>query len=101
MNLGLRDGNMGFKANARKHQKKSGDGAKKSSSAVKEGVIPCGKKSCEGFADKDMGGRSLSIDNAIETWGDGGYTERKGRVRVCKSCYKLWKKDNKSDKDTY
>jgi hypothetical protein len=48
-----------------------------------------------------MGGRSLSIDNAVETWGDSGYTERKGRVRVCKSCYKVWKKDNKSDVDTY
>jgi hypothetical protein len=48
-----------------------------------------------------MGGRSLSIDNAVETWGDSGYTERKGRVRVCKSCYKEWKKDNKADKDTY
>ena len=92
---------MGFKANARKHQKKSGEESKKSSSKVKEGVISCGIKSCEGFADKNMGGRSLSIDNAVETWGDSGYTERKGRVRVCKSCYKVWKKDNKSDMDPY
>ena len=92
---------MGFKANARKHQKKSGDESKKTTTSAKEGAIPCGRKSCEGFADKDMGGRSLSIDNAIEIWGDSGYTERKGRVRVCKPCYKLWKKENKSDKDTY
>lgn len=92
---------MGFKANARKHQKKTGEESKKSASSVKEGVISCGIKSCEGFADKNMGGRSLSIDNAVETWGDSGYTERKGRVRVCKSCYKVWKKDNKSDVDTY
>ena len=92
---------MGFKANARKHQKKSGEDSKKSANTTKEGVISCGRKSCEGFADKNMGGRSLSVDNAIETWGDSGYTERKGRVRVCKPCYRLWKKENKSDKDTY
>jgi hypothetical protein len=92
---------MGFKANARKHQKISGADKKKATSTKKEGVISCGIKSCDGFADKNMGGRSLSIDNAVETWGDSGYTERKGRVRVCKSCYKEWKKDNKADKDTY
>ena len=91
---------MGFKANARKHQKKSGADKKKATSTKKEGVISCGIKSCDGFADKSFGGRSLSIDNAIDVWGDSGYTERKGRVRVCKGCYRKWKKDNKSE-DTY
>jgi len=92
---------MGFKAKARKHKADSGEttDAQKSSSA-KVGEIPCGIKSCQRFADKSLGGRSLSIDNAIDVWGDGGYQERKGRVRVCKSCYRKWKKDNKAE-DTY
>ena len=92
---------MGFKAKARKHKgnsEKESQGNKRS--PVIEGQIPCGIKSCDGFADKSMGGRSLSIDNAIDVWGSGGYDERKGRVRVCKSCYRKRKKDNKSE-DTY
>ena len=52
-----------------------------------EGEIPCGVNTCEKFADKSFGGRSLSIDNAVDVWGDSGYTQRKGRVHVCKSCY--------------
>lgn len=92
---------MGFKAKARKHKADSGNivdiSAKKTK---KEGEIPCGINGCDGFADKGFGGRSLSIDNAIDVWGDSGYTQRKGRVRVCKSCYRKWKKDSKAE-DTY
>ena len=86
---------MGFKAKARKHKSESGEetGTEKKSSA-KVGEIPCGVKSCDGFADKSFGGRSLSIDNAIDVWGDSGYTERKGRVRVCKGCYINYFQDN-------
>ena len=92
---------MGFKAKARKHKPDSendSDLTKKSS--AKEGDIACGVKTCDGYADKSFGGRSLSLDNAIDVWGDSGYVERKGRVRVCKSCYRKWKKDNKSE-DSY
>ena len=91
---------MGFKAKARKHNP---DGNKKDDAKGKksnEGELACAVKGCEKFADKRNGGRSLSIDNAIDVWGSGGYEERKGRVRVCKSCYRKWKKDNKSE-DTY
>ncbi len=92
---------MGFKAKARKHKGDSGKNPKDNKkTTVTEGQISCGIKSCDGYADKSMGGRSLSIDNAIDVWGSGGYEERKGRVRVCKSCYRKWKKDNKSE-DTY
>lgn len=66
----------------------------------KAGEIPCGISSCDGFSDKHKGGRSLSQENAIETWGEGGFTVRKSRVRVCKGCYKAWKKDNKDDSST-
>ena len=62
---------MGFKAKARKHKPDSendSDSTKKSS--TKEGEIPCGVKTCDGYADKSFGGRSLSLDNAIDVWGD-------------------------------
>ena len=92
---------MGFKAKARKHKGNSDDSSEgKKKPSVIVGDIPCGIKSCDGFADKSLGGRSLSIDNAIDVWGSSGYEERKGRVRVCKGCYRKWKKDNKSE-DTY
>ena len=79
-------------SNSRKKNKKE--------SVKKAGEISCGIASCDGFSDKHMGGRSLSQENAIETWGEGGFTVRKNRVRVCKGCYKAWKKDNKDDNNT-
>ena len=88
---------MGFKAKARKQKKDAGEEQKKSKSNTKVGELPCGVKDCENFADKSMGGRSLSIDDAIDMWGSNGYEMRKGRVRVCKSCYRKWKKENKYD----
>ena len=66
----------------------------------KVGEIPCGINGCDGYADKHMGGRSLSQENGIETWGEGAFTVRNNRVRVCKACYRVWKKDNKDDKNT-
>ena len=77
--------------------------SKKKGSKAKEdktGEMPCCINDCKGFADKHMGGRSLSQENAIETWGEGTFTVRKNRVRVCKSCYRAWKKDNKDEKNT-
>jgi hypothetical protein len=67
----------------------------------KQGEIPCCISNCDGFSDKHMGGRSLSQENAIETWGEGGFSVRKNRVRVCKGCYKVWKKDNKDDNNSH
>ena len=90
-------GLMGFKAKARKHRKDAGEDKKNAKKVVKEGELPCGVRDCEKFADKSMGGRSLSIDDAIDMWGSSGYEARKGRVRVCKSCYRKWKKESKTD----
>jgi hypothetical protein len=92
---------MGFKAKARKHKSDAGETNDSTSKKTKkEGEIPCGVNICDKFADKSFGGRSLSIDNAIDVWGESGYTQRKGRVRVCKSCYRKWKKDSSSE-DSY
>ncbi len=88
---------MGFKARARKHRKDAGEDGAKTTAAEKGGELPCAVKGCNNFADKSLGGRSLSVDDAIEMWGSGGYETRKGRVRVCKSCYRKWKKENKND----
>jgi hypothetical protein len=88
---------MGFKAKARKHRKDAGEDVTKQKSTKATGEMPCGVRDCENFADKAVGGRSLSIDDAIDMWGSSGYQARKGRVRVCKSCYRKWKKENKND----
>ena len=87
---------MGFKAKARKHKKDAGDDPKKATSS-KKGELPCGVRDCDNFADKSMGGRSLSVDDAIDMWGSSGYEMRKGPCSGCKSCYRKWKKENKSD----
>ena len=78
--------------------KRKKSGAKKEK---KPGEIPCGISSCSNFADKHLGGRSLSQENAIDTWGKDAFTCRKNRVTVCKSCYKAWKQDNKDESNSH
>ena len=85
---------MGFKARARANQPKGDDQQKKKD--VKAGKEPCGVNSCDGWADSTMGGRSLSVTDAEDMWGK-SVTVRKNRVRVCKSCYRTWKKTNKQE----
>jgi len=79
----------------RQPRKSSRSGA--SNAANKDPEIPCGVKGCEGFSDKQVGGRSLGTEDAQDVWGDSGVETRKGRVRVCKSCYRKWKKETKDD----
>ncbi len=49
----------------------------KKEKAEKIGEIPCGISGCDGWSDKHMGGRSLSQENAIDVWGEGGFSTRK------------------------
>lgn len=88
---------MGFKAKARKHKAGSSSKEKKEKPKEVEGVMRCGIKDCDNWADKNMGGRSLSLDDVKDIWGDDSYAERKGRVRVCKKCYRHYKKEAKDD----
>ena len=85
---------MGFKSRARANDPKADDDRKKKGD--KEGKDPCGVNGCEGWADSTMGGRSLSVSDAEDMWGK-SVVVRKSRVRVCKSCYRSWKKTNKQD----
>ena len=91
---------MGFKAKARKHRKDDPSDKSDSKKKSNQGDIDCAISGCDKFADKSLGGRSLSLDNALDMWGEGNFTATKGRVRVCKSCYRKWKKENKNE-DTY
>lgn len=88
---------MGFKAKARKHRGSDAKNKTKDKKNSKQGELSCAINGCDKFADKSLGGRSLSLDNAIDVWGQGNFTPLKGRVRVCKSCYRTWKKENKND----
>ena len=91
---------MGFKSKARKHQEKSGDSTgKEARGPKKEGEQSCGIKSCDGWADKSMGGRSISRIDAQDIFGSGTFSEVKNRVKICKSCYRLYKKETKDDKE--
>ena len=50
---------MGFKARARKSKSKDENGKKDEKSNKPENEVPCGIKSCDNFADKHLGGRSI------------------------------------------
>ncbi|DAC58807.1 MAG TPA: hypothetical protein HA354_03115 [Candidatus Poseidoniaceae archaeon] len=91
---------MGFKAKARKHRQQDSSAKGNEKKKSTQGELSCAITGCDKFADKSMGGRSLSLDNAIDVWGQGNFTALKGRVRVCKPCYRIWKKENKNE-ETY
>ena len=88
---------MGFKAKARKHRGSDAESKSEGKKKSNQGELSCAVTGCDKFADKSLGGRSLSLDNALDVWGQGNFTPLKGRVRVCKSCYRTWKKENKND----
>ena len=73
----------------------SGRGAK--TTTTKEATEPCNINGCGNWADKHLGGRSLGVPDAEEVWGSGGFSETKGRVKVCKSCYRHYKKEQKDN----
>ena len=60
---------MGFKAKARKHRQSRGEDKDKKKRPVKEGTTKCGIKECDNWSDKSMGGRSISLQNAQDVWG--------------------------------
>lgn len=91
---------MGFKARARKHRKqKDTSDSSTEKKAEAEGVLKCGIKGCDGWADKQKGGRSLGRNKALEAWEHGEITEYKGRVRVCRPCYRVYKKETKDNQE--
>ncbi len=61
----------------------------------------CGIKRCANSADKSDGGRSLGTSKADLVWSKGQYETLKGRVKICKSCYRIWKKETKDEKEYY
>ncbi|MDP6011607.1 MAG: hypothetical protein QF707_07425 [Candidatus Poseidoniaceae archaeon] len=90
---------MGFKARERKHKEARGEVDDKNKRADKTGELSCGIKACNGWADKRLGGRSISKNDVQDIWGDGSFIASKGRVKVCKPCYRIYKKETKDDKE--
>lgn len=89
---------MGFKARARKFKSKDKEKGTEESSKP-ENEVPCAIKSCDNFADKHLGGRSLGRNKVLEVWSKGDFEEIKGRVRMCKKCYRILKKETKDSKE--
>lgn len=91
---------MGFKARARKAKKDKKDNDKDvEKEASPENEVPCGIKSCKNFADKHLGGRSLGRNKVLEVWSKSEFGEVKGRVKMCKKCYRILKKETKDSKE--
>ncbi|MED5485202.1 MAG: hypothetical protein VYE59_01150 [Candidatus Thermoplasmatota archaeon] len=90
---------MGFKARARKSKSKDENGKKDEKSNKPENEVPCGIKSCDNFADKHLGGRSIGRNKVLEVWNKSDFDEIKGRVRMCKKCYRILKKETQDSKE--
>ena len=91
---------MGFKARARKSKQNEKDKNKDDEKeSIQEDESPCGIKSCKNFADKHLGGRSLGRNKVLDVWSKSDFVEIKGRVRMCKKCYRILKKETKDSKE--
>jgi hypothetical protein len=42
-------------------------------------------------------GRKMSYDRAVEVWGVSGVSRKIGKVSLCKTCYRSWKKEKKDE----
>jgi len=90
---------MGFKARARKFKQNKKDDKKNEKVVEQENEVPCGIKKCKNFADKHLGGRSLGRNKVLEVWNKSDFEEVKGRVKMCKKCYRILKKETKDSKE--
>lgn len=90
---------MGFKSRARKSKSAKNEEDDKKSSVEPENEIKCAIKSCNNFADKHLGGRSLGRNKVLEVWNKSNFEEVKGRVKLCKKCYRVLKKETKDSKE--
>ncbi len=89
---------MGFKSKARKNRGETGKVAlKDKDSEVYEGQIKCDIIECNNWADKIIGGRKMSYNRAVEVWGTSGVSRKVGKVSLCKTCYRSWKKQKKGE----
>ena len=91
---------MGFKAKARKHRKDTDSDKADTKKKSNQGELPCAIKGCEKFADKKLGGRSLSLDNALDMGEKATLLLPKGEYVFVNHVTRSWKKENKND-DTY
>ena len=89
---------MGFKKRARVNRKPKEEAK---DDGGDEGEVPCDVADCDKWADKKFGGRSIAIDNAIDVWGEDGLKRDARRVRICRPCYREWKKAKKDEPDQY
>jgi hypothetical protein len=92
---------MGFKQRGRRGRKSSGSGGGTGAGGEVELEVECDVSDCKEWADKKVGGRSIALDNALEVWGDGGLKREARRVRICKKCYREWKKARKDEPDPW
>ena len=89
---------MGGKSNARKKRQQSGsDGIAKKSTIEFGGQVKRDVSGCNDWADKKVGGRKLAFDRAADVWGESGLSSDSRRVKICKSCYRTWKKAKKDE----
>jgi len=88
---------MAYKSNSRKLPKIKGRKKGAREKKAIEGEEPCQIKGCENWADKKLGGRSLAFDNAADVWDDSEIIGSGRRVRICKPCYRHYKKASKDD----
>ena len=66
---------------------------------VPENEVKCAIKNCKNFADKHLGGRSIGRNKVLEVWNKSEFDEIKGRVKLCKKCYRILKKETKDSKE--
>jgi len=90
---------MGFKSKARKRRIDASNSKsdQKSKDVEFEGNVRCDIKDCKNWADKKIGGRKMAYDRAVDVWGSSAFSRKIKKVSLCKSHYRIWKKEKKGE----
>ena len=90
---------MGFKSTARTAKQGDGgsDGKKRRRKDLEDGEKSCAIKSCDKWADKSHGGRSIAFDNLADVWDESDLVGEGRRLAICNPCYRQYKKEKKDD----
>ena len=88
---------MGWQQRRRARLRGGDGGSGRAEGAGQEPEEPCVIKDCSEFADKHLGGRSVSFQDAESVWSESAINSSGRRVRICRSCYKQLKKALKEE----
>ena len=89
---------MGFKSNAPQEEATiRSDSIAKKSTIEFVGQVKCDVSGCNDWLTRKSEAESSHSIELADVWGESGLSSDSRRVKICKSCYRAWKKAKKDE----